>query len=701
MRESISRTLVRAFGLSLVLGLLLVASSVHAAGLMTPVGGDSAPLSIRSHHVDVTIEGGYAITEIEQVFHNPHSTDLEAYYSFPVPEQGTVAEFTLWIDGQPVTGEVLEKQRAREVYQQEKAAGRDAGLTEKDAYRSFDVYVSPLRARQDTRVRLVYIQPAFVDSGVGRYVYPLEEGGVDEHKLAFWSANEVVEEAFSFTLTLRSGYPVDALRLPQHAEAALQQLSDNEWQVTMNNYPGMVAPAASDSAPAESANAASGASAATATAAAAFRLDRDIVVYWRHRQGLPGGVELAAYKPEGKERGTFMMTLTPGGDLPPITTGSDWVFVLDVSGSMSAKLATLADGVVQALQRMRPQDRFRIVLFNNSAWELTRGYVPASEDKVREYARKVAGLASSGGTNLYGGLSLAMDSLDADRPTGIVLVTDGVANVGVTAQKDFLKLLERYDVRLFTAIMGNSANRPLLGVLTDASNGFAVSVSNSDDVVGHILQASAKLTRHAMNEVEIDIDGVKVADLRPQRIGSVYHGEQIVLLGHYWGGGMADVSLKAKVGGRPVSYQTRFAFPAEGGQNPELERLWAYAAIRELQREAANFGDDSDIRQAVVDLGVEYGLVTDHTSMVVLREEVFEQYGIERRNANRRELERLAKAQRAQQAPPATRVDSQQPMFGNAPQAAPGGSGSGALGPWWLLLLLPVLAALPRLRRLV
>ncbi len=147
MRESISRTLVRAFGLSLVLGLLLVASSVHAAGLMTPVGGDSAPLSIRSHHVDVTIEGGYAITEIEQVFHNPHSTDLEAYYSFPVPEQGTVAEFTLWIDGQPVTGEVLEKQRAREVYQQEKAAGRDAGLTEKDAYRSFDVYVSPLRAR--------------------------------------------------------------------------------------------------------------------------------------------------------------------------------------------------------------------------------------------------------------------------------------------------------------------------------------------------------------------------------------------------------------------------------------------------------------------------------------------------------------------------------------------------------------------------
>ena len=58
-----------------------------------------------------------------------------------------------------------------------------------------------------------------------------------------------------------------------------------------------------------------------------------------------------------------MLVVTPGDDLKPIQEGKDWVFVLDISGSMRGKYATLVDGVQRALQKMYPQDRFRIVLF--------------------------------------------------------------------------------------------------------------------------------------------------------------------------------------------------------------------------------------------------------------------------------------------------------------------------------------------------
>ena len=58
----------------------------YAAGLMTPMGSNLPPFEIREHHVDVVIEDGYAITSVEQVFSNPNNTDLEAIYSFPVPE---------------------------------------------------------------------------------------------------------------------------------------------------------------------------------------------------------------------------------------------------------------------------------------------------------------------------------------------------------------------------------------------------------------------------------------------------------------------------------------------------------------------------------------------------------------------------------------------------------------------------------------
>jgi Ca-activated chloride channel family protein len=676
---SLARSLLAGIATWLLIG------SANGAGLLTPAEGSLSPLAIKDHHVEVVIEDGYAITTVDQVFHNPHSRDLEAYYSFPVPEKGAVAEFSLWIDNKEVTGEVVEKQAAREIYEQEKAAGRDAGLTEKDAYRTFEVFVTPVRANADTRVRLVYMQPAHVDTGIGRYVYPLEEGGVDEAKLAFWTANETVTGAFSFELRIRSAYPVEALRVPAQPGAQVSQTSDGEWRVLLANNSG-AAPAAQpgDDEKPTSAVAADGVS---QSGAAAYQLDRDIVVYWRHKAGLPGSVDLVAYKPTPEGRGTFMMVVTPGEDLEPIREGRDWVFVLDISGSMQGKYATLSEGVQRALKKLRPEDRFRIVLFNKGTQELTSGFVNASPEQVRVFADAVSNITPNGGTNMYAGLKRGLDVLDADRTTGLVLVTDGVANVGEVRQKRFLELVRRKDVRLFTMVMGNSANRPLLEAITRESGGFAISVSNSDDIAGQLLTATGKLTHEALHGVKVKIDGVKVRDLTPKETGSLYRGQQLVLLGHYWGGGEASVTLDGRISGQAKQYQTRFTFPEVATENPEIERLWAFANIERLNQQIADLGEKPDARQAIIDLATEYGLVTDYTSMLVVSEERFARHGIARGNRARVAIEHAAQTHRAQRAVPSRRVDIQQPMYSKPRPSHGGGSFDGLT----LLMLLPLL----------
>lgn len=659
--------------------LIISALPAQAAGLLTPSNGSLPVLEIRDHHVTVVIEDGYAVTSVEQVFHNPHPQDLEAIYSFPVPEHGAVSEFTMWIDGKPVSGEVLEKKEARRVFEEEKQAGREAGITEKDSYKTFDISVSPVRAGQDARIRLVYLQTAHVDTGIGRYNYPLEEGGVDEEKLAFWTSNDKVTGSFSFDLTLRSAYPIDALRLPNHPQAQISQGREGEWLVHIGR--------GGNNATVNEEGASFNPQQATQAGNAVHALDSDLVVYWRHQPGLPGSVDLVTYKPDSNKRGTFMLTLTPGDDLKPITEGSDWLFVLDVSGSMQGKYATLAAGVEKALGRMRPNDRFRIVLFNNSSTELTSGYVNATPEMVQHYSQQLTSYQPNGGTNLYAGLKQGLQSLQADRSSAIILVTDGVANVGETEQKRFLDLLKSKDVRLFTFIMGNSANRPMLEALTHHSNGFAVSISNSDDIVGKILEASSKMTHQALHGVELKIDGIKVADLTPQQIGSLYRGQQLVMLGHYRGDGEAQVTLKGKVSGTRQQYQTRFYFPATSTDHPELERIWAYATIEQMQQQMEDFGEEADTQQAITDLALEYSLVTDQTSMVVLRDEVFEARGIKRSNRDRLAVEEQARQQRAAQPVQSRRVDTHQPMY-SQPRASHGGGG-GAFG-WWMLGLMVV-----------
>ncbi len=672
--KSVLRQLSPLPALILILGLFATGAS-HGAGLLTPSDGLTPALDIKEHHVDVVIEDGYAITNVEQVFHNPHNRDLEAIYSFPVPEKGAVAEFTVWIDGQPVTGEVLEKKQARQIYDTEKAAGRDAGLTEKDAYKTFDISVTPVRAGQDTRIRFVYMQPAHVDTGIGRYVYPLEDGGVDEKKLAFWTGNDQVEAQFSFNLDIKSGYPIDAVRVPNQAQTTINQHGPGKWNVSLNttgtNTQIINEEESNNTITTPSAN------------IAAYTLNQDLVVYWRHQEGLPGSVDLVTYKPDPNGRGTFMLTVTPGDDLQAITEGRDWIFVLDISGSMKGKYATLAAGVEDALQKLNPEDRFRIILFNNTTKELTNGFANATPEHVNYYINALVNIHPGGSTNLYAGLKNGITSLNSDRTSAIVLVTDGVANVGETAQHKFIDLIKQKDIRLFTFMMGNSANKPLLDGLTQASGGFGASISNSDDIAGQILSAVSKVSHEAMHGVQLDIAGIKTADLTPAEIGSLYRGQQLVLMGHYWGDGLAEVTLTSRISGQPKEYRTSFAFPASTAENPEIERLWAYASIEELQQQINNVGERDDTKQAITDLALEYSLVTEYTSMIVVRDEVFQSHGITRSNRDRLAVEHAAQQQRAQNAPTSRRVDQHQPMYKQSRPTL----GGGAFDPWMLALM--------------
>ncbi|MEM8743518.1 MAG: VWA domain-containing protein, partial [Pseudomonadota bacterium] len=375
--------------------------------------------------------------------------------------------------------------------------------------------------------------------------------------------------------------------------------------------------------------------------------------------------------------------------------------VLDRSGSMNGKIATLAEGVAKALGKLRAEDRFRIVFFNNGTMELTNGFRPASSEEIKKAIQDVRAVNADGGTNLYAGLKLGLDSLDADRTGAIVLVTDGVANVGVTETRKFLELTRKKDVRLFTAIMGNSANVPLLEPMTNASGGFAVTVSNSDDIVGTLLQATSKVTHEALYGVKLTFDdkasGLRIDDIRRRDNPTLYRGEQLVLFGHYWGKGDATLRLSGEISSKPVSYETRFSFPETADRNPEIERLWGYAQIERDLTKLAVLGPDADVKSSVIDTSKEYGIVTPFTSMLVVRDERFEELAVNRSNRDRLAVEAKAKTQRANTPVQSVRVDNSRPMF-TSPQPSHGGGGGGSGSVGFAGLILALLALIAGLR---
>jgi Ca-activated chloride channel family protein len=328
---------------------------------------------------------------------------------------------------------------------------------------------------------------------------------------------------------------------------------------------------------------------------------------------------------------------------------------------------------------MRSQDRFRIIAFNNSVHELTPGWVPATPPNIERELRNVAALTADGGTNIHAGLQKAFSDLDSDRATSIVLVTDGVANQGIVDPKEFYKLVKKYDVRIFGFVMGNSANWPLMEMIGKATGGFSVGVSNDDDIVGQIMLAKSKICYESLHDASIEIHGVEVQDTTDQYIGKVYRGQQLVLFGRYMEAGYATVELTAKLSGEDRIYSTTFQFPEIDTHNPELERLWALNRIEQYKQQFS-MGQlpEKELQDIELDLGLKYQLVTDETTMIVLADEIFDLYGIERKNRMRIDVERAARNQRLQQPVRNYTVDRSNPAF---PAKAPRLGGGGALDP--------------------
>ncbi len=634
---------------ALLLGVGLNASFCFGAGTLTPKGSPDQPVEIVSHHVDVVINNGFARTEVTQKFFNPNPADLEGIYSFPVPKSASLSEMTIQAGERVLNGEVLAKLQADQIYEEEKGRGNDVGKAEKKGYQTFDFYVYPIPASGETVMRFVYYQPLEIDTGVGRYVYPLESGGTDDLAESFWTRNEKVLGDFSVNLTLKSAHPVNDVRVPGYENtAAVNRENEDTWNVQV-----------------------------TVKEAA---LNKDFVLYYRLADNLPGRVEVIPYRADAAESGTFMMVVTPGIDLKPLNQGADYIYVLDRSGSMSGgKIQTLARGIEMAIGGMRPQDRFRIIAFNTSACELTPGWIAATPENIEMEIQNVMALTATGGTNIHSGLKEAFSILDNDRVTSIVLVTDGVANQGIVDPKEFHKLVTQYDVRIFGFVMGNSANWPLMQMIGEATGGFSVGVSNGDDIVGQIMLAKSKILHESLHDASIKIRGVKVHDTTDQYVGKVYRGQQLVLFGRYAEAGTAAVELHAKLSGEDRTYTTSFEFPEIDTDNPELERLWALNRIEQYKKQY-NLGllPEKELQDIELFLGVEYQLVTDETTMVVLEDEGYERYGIDRKNRLRIDTERAAQSRRLQQPARNYTVDGSKPAF---PSSAPRLGGGGALDP--------------------
>src|SRR4051812_14739885 len=247
----------------------------HGAGLLIADGGLGGALEVKEQSVNVTVNNGIAVTTVDQTFVNTENRQVEALYTFPVPRGASVANFSMWINGKEMTGEVVEKQKAREIYNSYKQVRRDPGLLEQVDYRTFEMRVFPIAPRAEQRVQVTYYQELDFDHDWATYVYPL---ATQTRR----TVDSKTTGTFALTVDVKSQIPIVEMSSPSHPKVfAMARHTDMYQQASLETKSG--------------------------------DLSRDVVLAY-HINRPHTGIDLVTSKSNGED-GYFCLTLTAGEEL--------------------------------------------------------------------------------------------------------------------------------------------------------------------------------------------------------------------------------------------------------------------------------------------------------------------------------------------------------------------------------------------------
>jgi Ca-activated chloride channel family protein len=567
----------------LVLALTLVcAGSVRAQGVLIPSDADLAPLRMRSHEVNVTLHDQAAVTKVVQTFLNDSDRQLEATYIFPVPKGASVRKFSMWVGGKEVPGELVEADKARQIYTDIVRRTQDPGLLEYVGNNLLRVRVFPVPARGEQKLAVSFTSVANSDQGLVEYVYPLRADSKGARTL----------EKFTLEADLKAQHPLQSIYSPTHP-ITVTRVNDRHARVRYEGH--------------------------------GIALDKDFQLYYTSASK-DVGLTALLHRPERSGDGHFMLLISPRAELSKSQQiPRDMVFVLDTSGSMQGRRIEQARSALKyCLKNLGAKDRFALIQFATTVNKYQDSLLPATSHQLSKAQKWVDGLEATGSTNINDALlaALEMRTSDSGRCFTVVFFTDGQPTISETNPEQIVRNMmakNTSSTRIFTFGVGDDVNAVLLDQLAEKTRSVCTYVRETEDIEAKVSGLYAKISHPVLTDLKLTVaSGVTVSEVYPPQLPDLFHGSQLVVLGRYHGHGHAPITLSGKVGTTSKDFVYEVAFPRKTtGDKAFVEDLWARRKVGYLLDQIRTAGTNKELVDEVVRLAKKHGITTPYTSYLV------------------------------------------------------------------------------------
>jgi TonB-linked SusC/RagA family outer membrane protein len=562
-------------------------------------------LPLKATNAEVNIAGVIADVTIRQVYVNEGKNVLEAIYIFPGSARSAVYAMSMTIGTRRLYAKIKEKQQARQEYEQAKQDGKTATLLEQKRPNVFQMNVANILPGDTITVEMKYTELLENTKGVYEFVYPTVVGprysnriDNDENSNDKWVANPYLEEglaptySFDIKTNINAGMPIKEVTSPSHL-INVRYTGKNIAKIGFN--------------PAET-----------------NRGNSDFILRYRLSDNK---VESGLLLYEHGDENFFLLMMQPPkaptiDQIPP----REYVFIVDVSGSMNGFPISVSKELMRGLlDKMRPCDRFNILLFAGGNALFSERSVPASKNNIDAGFSFIDKEQGGGGTEMYPAIERAL-KLPANEGFSrtFVVITDGYVDIERRLFQLIHKNLNR--ANMFAIGIGSSVNRFLIEGIANAGMGEPYVITNEGEAKIMGKRFHEYVENPVLTNIQLKLNNFEAYDIQPGAIPDVFSERPIILIGKYKGLPKGSIEVTG-IAGNETYKEFFYTDSASRLNNQALRYLWARTKVRYLDdynkfssqaRHGGEGDEEMDYSKMITSLGLQYSLLTQYTSFIAV-----------------------------------------------------------------------------------
>lgn len=529
--------------------------------------------------------GEFAEYTIDHVYENKGTNDVEAIYTFPIPERAVISGFEAVLGGRTIKGLIQDKEEANKIYDNFKHKENNTFLLEEFNDNIFRIVIGKIIPNEVVKIKVSYIEELTYENRnlkliIPTIIPPINLSNEDNN------LNEDYKYKFTLRLLVESLTKLE-FKCSSH-KIKVEYEENNLYKVTLDEKN--------------------------------QRMDKDLEIILEEQENLETTGMIYEYPRDDK--GILYLRFIPEIEIEQKAAGANYIFLLDISESMGGnKLIQGKNALQLCLRNLILGDTFNIAAFGDKLHYFSKeSKVNFNEESLSAASKWIEELKAEEDAVVFDAIKYALLGKDEKEENIIFLFTDDL----VENEKEILTFVEENikESRIFPFGIDTSVNSYFINKLARITYGVAEVIYPGERIEDKVLKQFNRIKNPQITDIEVDWGKMNVETTFPRTIKYMYDKEPFSIFAKVNGEISGAVTLKGKVGKNRIQ-RIIMLNELELEENVNLiEKIWYKKRIESLQhRVKYERGELQDaMNNKIIEISKKVGIICKETAFILYEE---------------------------------------------------------------------------------